>query len=133
MFLHSFFCLSALESSLIVKLRRNALGNGVIFIFSGQKPCTRIHNFKHIAFFFTSFEGYKFNKLYEITPKKVLIHCKSLRKQTSKASISQDEILCMTILTVFPQFLWNLIFICSGSLKKLSWMLLQITDKLLLL
>ena len=27
------------------------------------------NNFKHIAFFFTPFEGYKCNKLYEITPK----------------------------------------------------------------
>ena len=28
------------------------------------------NNFKHIAFFFTLFEGYKCNKFSEITPKK---------------------------------------------------------------
>ena len=28
------------------------------------------NNFKHIAFFYTLFNGYKCNKFYEITPKK---------------------------------------------------------------
>ena len=31
------------------------------------------YNFKHIAFFFTLFKGYKNNKLYEITLKKRLL------------------------------------------------------------
>ena len=30
-------------------------------------------NFKHSAFFFTLFKGYKSNKLYEITPKKKIL------------------------------------------------------------
>ena len=36
----------------------------------------------------------------------------------SKLQISQNEILCMTILPVFSQFLRNLKFIFSGSHKK---------------
>ena len=35
-----------------------------------QKLTLAAPDFKHIAFFFTLFEGYKCNKLYEITPKK---------------------------------------------------------------
>ena len=64
-----------------------------------------------------------------ITPKK-----RSLwgpRKQTSKASNFtkwKNEILRMTILPVFSQFLWNLKYIFSGSHKKLSLVLLQITN-----
>ena len=39
---------------------------------------------------------------------------------------SQNEILCMMILPVFFQFLWNLTFILSGFHKKLSLVLLLI-------
>ena len=68
-------------------------------IVSGQKPCTR-KNFKHIAFFFTVFEGYKFNKFYEITPKKRFL-CEPKKNKLQKLQISQNEILCMMILLVF--------------------------------
>ena len=44
-----------------------------------------------------------------------------------KLQILQNEILHMTILPVFSQFLWNLTFISSGSNQKLS--LAVITDK----
>ena len=41
---------------LILHIRRNPLGNWVIFIFSGQKPCTtQNYDFKYIAFFFYTF------------------------------------------------------------------------------
>ena len=43
------------------------------------------NNLKHIAFFFTFFEGYKCNKLYEIVFKKNGFYGSS-RKQASKAS-----------------------------------------------
>ena len=39
---------------------------------------------------------------------------------------SQNEILCMMILPVFLQFLWNLKFIFSGFHKKLTLVLLLI-------
>ena len=41
-------------------LRWNPLGNWVIIIFIGQKPCVRIISI--IAFLFTLFEGYKLEK-----------------------------------------------------------------------
>ena len=87
------------------------------------------NNFKHIAFFFALFKGYNCNKLYERKGSNW-----SQRKQTSLAwcimidQISQNEILCMTNLPVFSQFLWSLKFIFSGSGKKLSLVLLQITN-----
>ena len=62
---------------------------------------------KHITFFYTLFEGYKCNKLYEIKKRKKRKEKKekkrkgsyrSLRKQTSiKLQISQNEILHMKI------------------------------------
>ena len=62
------------------------------------------NNFKHISFFFTLFQGYKCNTLYEITPKKkVLIGARENIIQ--KPKMSQNEILCVTILPVFSQFL----------------------------
>ena len=60
----------------------------------------------------------KWNKIYEITPRKRLLW--ESEKQTSKAWIFLDEILCMTILPVFSLFPWNLKFIFLGSHKKLS-------------
>ena len=48
-------------------------------------------------------------------------------KKLQKLQISQNEILCLTILPVFSPFLWNLKFIFWGSHKKLSLVLLQIT------
>ena len=41
-----------------------------------------------------------------------------------KLQMSLIEILCMTILPVISQFLWNVKFIFSGSHKKLSLVLL---------
>ena len=45
-----------------------------------------------------------------------------------KLQISQNEILHMTIFPVFSQILWKLKFIFLGSHKKLSLVLLQITN-----
>ena len=42
--------------------------------------------------------------------------------------MSQNEILCVTILPVFSQFLWSLKFIFSGSRNKLFSVLLQIAN-----
>ena len=42
--------------------------------------------------------------------------------------MSQNEILYVTILPVFSQFLWSLKFIFSGSRNKLSLVLLQIAN-----
>ena len=56
------------------RLKRNPLGNWAVLFFSGQKPCTRItSSISIIAPFFTLFEGYRSNKLYEITPTKRLL------------------------------------------------------------
>ena len=49
--------------------------------------------------------------------------CGSPGKQSS-----QIEILCVTILLVFSQFLWNLKFLFLGSHLKMSLILLQITS-----
>ena len=84
------------------------------------------NNLKHIAFFFTFFEGYKCNKLYEIILKKT-VFMGAQENKLPKLQILQNEILHMTILPVFSQFLWNLTFISSGSDQKLS--LAVITDK----
>ena len=52
----------------------------------------------------------------------------ALESKLQKLRISRNEILRMTILPVFSQFLWNLKFIFRGSHRKLSLMLLQITN-----
>ena len=55
------------------------------------------NNFKHSAFFFTLFKGYKCDKLYEITPKKrTLLEPEKTNFKT--AQISHNEILLMMIL-----------------------------------
>ena len=61
----SFSTILDVDANLI--LRQNPWWSN--FNFSGQKPLYQ-NNFKHIAFFFTLFKGYKCNKLYEKTPKK---------------------------------------------------------------
>ena len=85
-----------------------------MLIFSGQKPLYQ-NNFKHIAFFFTLFKGYKCNKLYEITPKK-RNSCWNPRKQLQRPQISQNGVLHLVIV------------IFLGSRKKLSLVLIQITN-----
>ena len=76
------------------KLRRNSLGNRVIFIFSRQKSLTQEYfkPYLMIAFCFTLFEGYKCNTMYEITPKERFLW--DPRKQTSMITSfnSQNEI-----------------------------------------
>ena len=58
------------------------------------------NNFKHIAFFFTLFKGYKCNTLYEITLKKrFLLEPKKTNFKSLK--FSQNEVLHMTILDHF--------------------------------
>ena len=62
--------------------------------FNFQWTKTLYHNnFKHIAFFFTLFKGYKCGKLFEITPKtRFLLHWAREHK-LQKPQMSQ--ILCM--------------------------------------
>ena len=105
----SFSTILDVDANLI--LRQNPWWSN--FNFSGQKPLYQ-NNFKHIAFFFTLFKGYKCNKLYEITPKKGPYW--SPRKQTPKASNFTKWSLALVI------------FIFSGSRKKLSLVLIQITN-----
>ena len=57
------------------------------------------NNFKHIAFFFTLFEGYKCNMLYEITPKKKFL------LEAEKTNFKSFKFLRLTILPVFSLFL----------------------------
>ena len=60
------------------------------------------NNFKHIAFFFTLFKGYKCNKLYEITPKKRFsLEPEKTNFKTFK--FSHNEILLMRILDHFTR------------------------------
>ena len=85
------------------------------FNFQWIKPCTRIISIT--LYFLTLFEGYKCNKLYEITLKKKLSW---KPEKLQKLQISQNEILRMTrFLPVFSQILWNLKFILSGLTVKL--------------
>ena len=63
------------------------------------------NNLKHIAFFFTFFEGCKCNKLYEIILKKKKVFMGAQENKLPKLQILQNEILHMTILPVFSQFL----------------------------
>ena len=68
------------------------------------------NSFNHIAFFFTLFEGYKCNKLYEIRcncKEKVLMRAQENKLQ--KLQISQNEILRMTILTFLINFVTQLL------------------------
>ena len=79
--------------------------------------------------FFTLFEGYK--KLYEITPKKrfLLEPDKTNFTKLQKLQISQNEILCLIV--IFTCVFSNpakFEFIFLGSHKKLSLVLLQITN-----
>ena len=62
------------------------------------------NNFQHTAFFSTLVKAYKCNKLSvrNNSEGKVLI---GAREKLQKPQISQNEILCMTILSVFSQFL----------------------------
>ena len=60
------------------------------------------NNFKHIAFFFTLFKGYKCNKLYEITRKKRFsLEPEKTNFKTFKFWL--NEILLMTILDHFTR------------------------------
>ena len=97
-------------------------------LFAWEWKMVSISKAEHLPSFWNRGPGELGNGLL-ITPKE-----RSLwgpRKQTSKASNFtkwKNEILRMTILPVFSQFLWNLIYIFSGSHKKLSLVLLQITN-----
>ena len=67
-----------------------------------NKHLVPVNNFKHIAFFFTLFKGYKCNKLYEITPKKRFsLEPEKTNFKTFK--FSHNEILLMTILDHFTR------------------------------
>ena len=61
-----------------------------------NKHLVPVNNFKHIAFFFALFKGFKCNKLYEITLKKRFI-----LEPEKNLKFSQNEILLMTILDHF--------------------------------
>ena len=51
-----------------------------------------------------------------------------LENKLQKLQILLNEILCIMSLPVFPQFLWNFEINFSGSHKKLSAVLLGITN-----
>ena len=80
-------------------LRRNPSGNWVFWIFSWQKPCTRIIYILH-------FKGYRCNKFSVITPKNISYG--SWRKRMSKFTKWHLTHEIFRILPVFSQFLWNL-------------------------
>ena len=65
-----------------------------------NKHLAPVNNFKHIAFFFALFKGFKCNKLYEITPKKRFI-LESEKTNVKNLKFSQNEILLMTIFDHF--------------------------------
>ena len=65
-----------------------------------NKHLAPVNNFKHIAFFFALFKGFKCNKLYEITPKKRFI-LEPEKTNVKNHKFSQNEILLMTILDHF--------------------------------
>ena len=90
---------------------------------------------KHIAFFFTLFEGYKCDKFYEITPKKRFLW---EAKKTNFKCFKFHKIKSYAwwfYPSVFSQFLWNLkfIFLCSHlasiDQEKLNWNKFKITGK----
>ena len=74
--MHAFPCPrpTFIHSRMFVKsaVRRNPLGNWVILVFSGQKPCTRIISSTLLSFLHF-FEGYKCSKLSNNSKKKVLM------------------------------------------------------------
>ena len=61
------------------------------------------NNFKHSAFFFTLFKGYKCNKLYEITPKKRFL---SEPEKTNFKSLKFHKLMKSICMTMFSQFLY---------------------------
>ena len=87
---------------------------------SGQSKTLYQNDFKHLAFFFTLSEGYKRNKLCVITPKERFLR-EPMKTNFKLIQTSENEILCVTILPAFFQFLWNLKCIFSGFHKKLSF------------
>ena len=112
-FLHHMNTVSSFHSNstselvfFVFKTESIILGNWVIWISSGQKPCTRIISSTLL------FEGYKCSKFYEITPRKrFLWKPKKTNLELLKASnISQNEILRMTIYLCFLRSckVWNL-------------------------
>ena len=95
--------------------------------FNFQWPKTLYqNNSKHIAFFFAFFDSYGCNLLSVITPKTICYG--SPRKQISNFTKWNLTHKNLPILPVFTQFLWNLKFNSMGSHKKLSLVLLQITN-----
>ena len=90
---------------------------------------------KHIAFFFTLFEGYKCDKFYEITPKKRFLW---EAKKTNFKCFKFHKIKSFAwwfYPSAFSQFLWNLKFIflrshlASIDQEKLNWNKFKITGK----
>ena len=65
-----------------------------------NKHLVPVNNFKHIAFFFALFKGFKCYKLYEITPKKRFI-LEPEKTNVKNLKFSHNEILLMTILDHF--------------------------------
>ena len=95
-------------------LRQNPLGNWVILIFSGKKPCTRIiqrklHSFLHFS--------------RAITPKIISYECPKM-----KYNDKFHKITSYTIIKFSEFYLWNLTFTFSGCREKFSLVLLQMTN-----
>ena len=90
--------------------------------FPGRKTLYQ-NNFKHIAFGFTLFKGFKSNTLYEITPKKRLFiepkktNFKSLKFY--KRNLTHDDFTCV-FSTPLKFEIWNL-FPWAAVRNRLSW------------
>ena len=90
--------------------------------FPGRKTLYQ-NNFKHIAFGFTLFKGFKSNTLYEITPKKRLFfepkktNFKSLKFH--KRNLTHDDFTCV-FSTPLKFEIWNL-FPWAAVRNCLSW------------
>ena len=102
------------------------------FNFQWANACTRIISISNILHSFLRFSRAikKINvqsyKTYHNSKEQVLMGARE--NKLEKLQISLNEILCMMILPVFPQFLWNLKFIFSGFHEKLPLVLLKITN-----
>ena len=70
--------------------------------FNFQWTKTLYHNnFKHIAFFFTLFKGYKCDKLFEITPKTRFLLQSANTNFKSLKCLKMKSYACVTILPMF--------------------------------
>ena len=105
---------------------QNPPGNWVILILSGQKPCTRIIKFKEYCILFYIFPGLKM--LFIIcnnTQENFSWECKKMNVKFHKNCENKIKFWKFHVKNVI---LLTLTFIFSGSHKKFSLVLLQMTN-----